>query len=334
MAPTGVRDDRQVDIDVIKCAVELAARAPSLHNTQPWQWVTDGTELRLYLARGRIVRSTDSTGREALISCGAMLDHVRVAMAAAGRHTTVERFPSPANPEHLATLTFSPLDYPADSVQLIADAIVLRRTDRLPFRAPADFGQVESILKRALASTKVRLDVLVDEERPDLVEASRVNEVARRFDPAYHADLDWWTAPFGLDSGIPHSALPSVPEADRGSNINRHFPAGPYGDRRAAITHDESTVLALSTPDDSPAAALECGEALSQVLLECTLAGLATCPVTHLTEEPSARRVLAELIGHAGVPQLLIRVGRVPALDQGAPVTPRRPLSDILLVRF
>jgi nitroreductase len=323
-----------VDTDLIKCAVELASRAPSLHNTQPWQWVTDGNELRLHLARGRIVRHTDSSGREALISCGAMLDHVRVALAAAGRRSTIERFPNPDHPEHLATLTLSALDYPADSLQLIADAIVLRRTDRLPFRAPTDFGRVESVLRQALAPTKVRLDVLVDEDRPDLVEASRVSEVARRFDTGYHADLDWWTAPFGLDSGIPRTALPSVPEADRGRDINRHFPVGPYRDRRTSITHDESTVLALSTPDDSRAAALECGEALSQVLLECTLAGLATCTVSHLTEIASARTVLAELIGHAGVPQLLIRVGKVPVFDQGAPLTPRRPITDILWVRF
>jgi hypothetical protein len=322
-----------VDIDLIKCAVELASRAPSLHNTQPWQWVTDGTELRLHLARGRIVRHTDSSGREALISCGAMLDHVRVAMSAAGRRSVVERFPTPGNPEHLATLTFSPLGYPADSLQLIADAILLRRTDRLPFRAPTDFGQVEAILRKTLAHTKVRLDVLVDEERPDLVEASRISEAARRFDTGYQADLDWWTAPFGLDSGIPRSALPSVPEADRARDINRHFPVGPYGDRRTAIGHDESAVLALSTPDDSRDAALECGEALSQVLLECTLAGLSTCTVSHLTEDASARAVLAGLIGHAGVPQLLIRVGLVPAFDQ-VPATPRRPLSDILWVRF
>ncbi len=322
-----------VDTDLIKCAVELASRAPSLHNTQPWQWVTDGHELRLYVARGRTVRHTDSSGREALISCGAMLDHVRVALAAAGRRTIIERFPSPDNAEHLATLTLSPLDYPADSAQLIADAIVVRRTDRLPFRAPVNFGPVESALRQALATTKVRLDVLVDEERPDLVEASRVNEAARRLDPGYHDDLDWWTAPFGLDSGIPRTSLPSVPEADR-VEINRHFPVGPAGDRRPAITHDESLVLALSTPDDSRAAALECGEALSQVLLECTLAGLATCTVTHLTEDPSARKVLATLIGHAGVPQLLIRVGRVPAFDHGTPTTPRRPISDILSIRF
>jgi hypothetical protein len=322
-----------VDTNLIQTAVELASRAPSLHNTQPWQWVTDGTELRLYLARGRIVRQTDRTGREALISCGAMLHHVRVAMAAAGRRCLVERFPTQDNPEHLATLTFQPLNYPADSVQLLADAIVLRRTDRLPFQASADFGPVESALRQALASTKVRLDVLTDDVRPELVEASRLTEATRRFDSGYHADLDWWTAPFGLDSGVPRSALPSVSEADR-VGVNRHFPVGNPGDRRSGLPQDQSTIVVLSTPDDTSADALESGEALSAVLLECTAAGLATCTVTHLTEEASARRVLTELIGQAGVPQVAVRVGRVPALDRGLPVTPRRPLSDILWIRF
>ena len=31
-----------VDADVIKDAVELACRAPSLHNSQPWRWVAEG----------------------------------------------------------------------------------------------------------------------------------------------------------------------------------------------------------------------------------------------------------------------------------------------------
>jgi hypothetical protein len=323
-----------VETDLIKRAVELASRAPSLHNTQPWQWVTDGIELRLHLARGRIVRQTDSSGREALISCGAMLDHVRVAMAAAGRRAVIERFPTPDNLDHLATLTLGPLDYPADSVQLMADAIVLRHTDRLPFRAPTDFGPVESALRHALSTTTVRLDVLTDESRPKLVEAARRTEATRRFDTGYHGDLDWWTAPFGLDSGIPRSALPSVPEADR-VDINRHFPVGSHGDRRASITRDEATVLVLSTPEDTSADALACGEALSAVLLECTAANLATCTVSHLTEVASARKVVAELIGGgAVVPQLVVRVGRVPTFEQVSARTPRRPLADVLWVRL
>ncbi|EUA73290.1 hypothetical protein I553_9446 [Mycobacterium xenopi 4042] len=61
----------------------LACRAPSLHNTQPWQWVLDGGQLQLFVDTHRVL-AYDRSRRQALISCGAALDHFRVAMAAAG----------------------------------------------------------------------------------------------------------------------------------------------------------------------------------------------------------------------------------------------------------
>ena len=57
-----------VDADVITGALELAVRAPSLHNSQPWRWVAGGGVLELFADPTRIGRSTDSTGREVLIT--------------------------------------------------------------------------------------------------------------------------------------------------------------------------------------------------------------------------------------------------------------------------
>ena len=59
-------------------------------------------------------------------------------------------------------------------------------------------------------------------------------------------------------------------------------------------------------------------------------AGLATCPVTHVTEIPSARAVVAELMSAPGVPQVLVRVGRAPGIGDIPPMTPRRDPHDIL----
>jgi hypothetical protein len=101
--------------DVIRNAVMLACRAPSLHNTQPWRWTFDGAGLHLFADRLRVVLSTDSTGREVLLSCGAVLDHLRVAMAAAGWDTTVERFPDPHHPDHVAALRFTPISIVTDA---------------------------------------------------------------------------------------------------------------------------------------------------------------------------------------------------------------------------
>jgi hypothetical protein len=49
---------------------------------------------------------------------------------------------------------------------------------------------------------------------------------------------------------------------------------------------------------------------MSAVLLECTMAGLATCTVTHVTEIGVARELVAALTGRAALPQLLIRRSR------------------------
>ena len=97
-----------VDTDVIRDAVRLACRAPSLHNSQPWRWLVEGDAVHLFLDAERAPRHTDTTGKEALIGCGAVLDHLRVAMAASGWRAHVERFPNPNNPDHLASVSFSP----------------------------------------------------------------------------------------------------------------------------------------------------------------------------------------------------------------------------------
>lgn len=321
-----------LDAEVIKQAVTVAARAPSLHNSQPWTWVADGPELQLFGDRSRILRSADSSGREALISCGAQLDHLRIAMAAAGWQSFVDRFPNPNNLGHLASVDFQRSEFVTDATRARANAILRRRTDRLPFEAPADWDILAPVLHELVDSDVVHLDVIDDALRPELAEASRLNEALRRHDPEYMSELDWWTAPFELDEGIPRSALNSVAEADR-VDINRAFPVDGHHERRVATGADQAKILVLTTPEDSRKDALLAGEALSTVLLECTAVGLATCTVTHLTETESGRAAIGSLLGKPRCPQALIRVGRAPALEHPPAPTPRRALSDILKFR-
>ena len=66
------------------------------------------------------------------------------------------------------------------------------------------------------------------------------------------------------------------------------------------------------------------------MLLECTVAGLATCTLTHLTEVPASRTVMAKIVGTAGQPQLLVRVGRSPSDGRRAERTERRPVTEVL----
>jgi Ca-activated chloride channel family protein len=125
--------------------------------------------------------------------------------------------------------------------------------------------------------------------------------------------------------------------------IGRVFPAGAQPDRRTksdhdatdhdAIDHDDSVIAVLSTDGDGRREALGCGEVLSDVLMEATIAGLATCTLSHMTELEASRAIIRGLTGGAGDPQLLIRIGQVPALEDPPPPTPRRPLADVLTFR-
>jgi hypothetical protein len=329
MSETVKAQETVADIDLIKKVVELAGRAPSLHNSQPWQWVIRGTELQLWLDRSRIVRNTDRGGREALISCGAALDHLRVAAAAAGWQTFVERFPNPNRPEHLATVEFRPAEFVSAVTRARAGAILHRRTERLPLRAPEGLSVLLPVLQHLIDAESVRLDELPLELVPELLEASALTEAARRHDASYQAELDWWTAPFELDQGIPPALLNGVADNDR-VPANRNFPAAGHPAGHGGVDRDQAAVLVLSTPGDTPADAVACGEALSMVLLECTAAGLATCTVSHVTEVAAARAVVAELVGRHGIPQALIRVGRASEIDAHSARTPRRELHDIL----
>ncbi|MGA7055273.1 MAG: NAD(P)H nitroreductase [Mycobacterium sp.] len=324
--------DTLVDTDILRTAVHLACRAPSLHNSQPWQWVAEGAGLHLYVDRSQILPSTDKSGRETHIGCGAVLDHLRVAMAAAGWLANVDRFPDPNNVEHLASLDFSPLTRVTDGHRRRANAILHRRTDRLPFGAPRNSESLKPMLRNAVGAGTVHLDVLADDLRPELAQASRLTESLRLHDSSYHAELNWWTGHFETCDGIPRSSLLSAAESDR-VDVGRSFPVSAHNERAAGTEQDRSTVLVLSTDQDTREDAFRCGEALSAVLLECTLAGMATCTLSHLTELQSSRHLIGTLTGRKAMPQLVIRVGEAQVLGEVPAMTPRRPLSDVLTFR-
>ena len=317
-------------VEIIKRAVSLACRAPSLHNSQPWQWVAGPGALQLFLNPTRVL-GCDQSQREALIGCGAALHHLRVAMTSAGWHSHINRFPEPDDPNHLASLEFTSMDRVTNDDRRRADAILMRRSDRLPFDGPTDWDAIEPALNTIVKGDAVRLDVFSDDLRTQLAEASQIATSLRLYDSAYHAEIGWWTGYFRISDGIPNTSLVSAAEGDR-VDVGRYFPVTNGGDRRIEIPEDHAKIVLLSSDTDSRADALASGEALSAVLLECTMAGLATCTLTHITEVRATRELVTALMGYDSQPQVLIRVGVAPAVEALPPVTPRRPLADVFHV--
>lgn len=316
--------------DTIEQAVRLAGRAPSLHNSQPWRWVFDGDALHLFSVPSRMLPATDHSGRQMLISCGLVLGHLRAALAAAGWQTQVAYFPNPNRHDQPATVTFEPSRIVTDADRDRAAAITVRYTDRLPFSAPVDWSDFEPVLPVIVDPSDAVITVLPPEARTELARASRLTAAIRRYDSGYQAELQWWTGHSLPAEGIPPTARVSAEERER-VDLSRVLPAVDEEPRRTEIEDDRSVVLVVSSGNTS-ADLLRCGEALSTILLECTVAGYATCPITHVTEVPQSRAVIRELTGRVEQPQVLVRVGTVPASDRQPTHTPRLPLEQILEV--
>ncbi|KLO29754.1 NAD(P)H nitroreductase [Mycolicibacter heraklionensis] len=319
--------------ETIRTALLLAARAPSVHNSQPWRWRVDpapsAPRLDLYVEPDLQLRSVDPDGRGMILSCGAALHHCVVAFAALGQQVKVHRLPDPTHPDHLASIELCPPGPEQDLSQVdvaLAAAIPRRRTDRRYFSgwpvAAADIALMGARAARAGVMLR-QVDAL---DRLNAVVARAVFE--HRTDYDYLAELTTWSGRYGSVAGVPAE---SVPAPDAGAAIPGRFFAGPALAQPpgAVPAEDRAVMLALGTETDDRLAQLRSGEATSVVLLTATALGLASCPVTEPLEIAETRAaVRRDVFGTSGYPQMLLRVGWAPINADPLPATPRRFLND------
>lgn len=115
------------DRRALEGVLEMAARAPSSGNLQPWRWRVDGAAVHLYADWRRQPAGSPSARRDVLLGCGAVLDHCVVALAAAGWSPKVRRLPD-GEDGHLAILEV--VEQPPQAGELeLAEAISRRRAD-------------------------------------------------------------------------------------------------------------------------------------------------------------------------------------------------------------
>lgn len=315
------------DTETLRSALSLATRAPSVHNSQPWQWRVGEETLHLYADPSLHLPHTDPDGRDLMLSCGAALNHCVVALAALGWQAKVTRFPNPADPDHLAALRLYP--YPAADLDVsLAAAIPRRRTDRRHYSSwPVPRGDVVLMGARAARAGIVLRRIIDYDGLADLAgEAAQFHES----DKEYLAELARWSGRYAAMSGVPARNIPGPDGVARVPA--RHFNVGVLTQPLHTDPADEhAMILALGTRDDDAMARLRAGEATSLVLLTATALGLASCPITEPLEVASTRKRLREdVFGADAHPQMLLRVGWAPINADPLPSTQRRDLSEVV----
>jgi nitroreductase len=319
---------------LLLAAVERALRAPSVHNTQPWRWRVTADTVELHADPSRHLVATDPDQRDLVLSCGAALHHLRVALADAGVATTVARLPDPEVSTHLATVRPVPGD-PNPRLVALAGSIEERHTDRRRFAAePVDADTVAALRAEATANG-VYLHVVTDPAALLRLEAAFAEAAGRqRYAPGYIAELTIWSRRYaGSRDGVPPEARTTTTSHSPGIGL-RAFPEGnlPPGTQSAIDAHDGSLLCVLTTIDDTVGDRLLAGEAASAVLLAATRLRLATTPLSQATEVGAVREYLSSEVLHTpDQPQLGLRVGRPGGGTRELTPTPRRPLHSVLM---
>lgn len=316
-----------------------AVRAPSMHNAQPWLFRYDRMQgvLTLLLDASRTMPRTDPTARGLHIGCGAALFNLRVAAARAGREARVSVRPAGFAPELLAAVTFAPAREDAGGqTAALADlhpAIARRHTSRAPFSDEPVPGELLDRLGEAARAEGGALDVADDWRGHTLTDLVWDAEQEEKLSPEARAEIAHWTSERARDApeGIP--AYARGPRRRGGRALVREFPGaeavtGTGGGAAPAVFEWSPCLAVLGTRRDEPADWVRAGQAMERVLLRATLDGLSTSLNSQALEHPDLRRLLRDPLTGAAYPQMLVRLGYGPE----APATPRRPVSEVLVV--
>ncbi|TDP31846.1 Acg family FMN-binding oxidoreductase [Nocardia ignorata] len=313
------------DDNTVKAALALAGRAPSVHNVQPWRWRIADHSIHLYLDRERALPATDPDARDLVLSCGAALHHLSVALTAMGWAPVIHRIPDPANPDHLAALTLvrhRPTTLDVD----LSKAITVRRTDRRHYTSwPVPPGFLGLFTERAAALGAIVHRI---EDRQRVIAAAQQASELHAADESYRFELALWSGRHSSADGVPARNAPPIDPDD--DFPPRAFAAAGFLD--PATEPDHAELLVVGTGADDLGSRLRAGEALSALLLTATGIGLATCLLTEPLEVGSQRaRLRDELLSGTAYPQAFVRVGWAPTSAGLPPETPRRPVEELLL---
>ncbi|MFL6240263.1 MAG: Acg family FMN-binding oxidoreductase [Actinomycetes bacterium] len=316
--------------DVVDYMIATACRAPSVHNTQPWRFRFHDGAIELRADPSRALRIADPQARELVISCGAALCNLELAVRRLGLEPRTRLLPDDGDPELLATVRGLPGGRPTRAEQRLLGAISNRHTHRAAF---ADRRPSTALLDELRVAARVDGAFLT--VVPDGAGAERVLDLAwaadrtQRQDIAWRAEMVKWANKPDQHSrdGVPPDAYPTDPAAYGGGRLpTRDFSLRRGWGRGNKPGAGGAVLTVLTTEADGPRAWLRAGKALQHVLLlaagKSVFANYATQPL----ELPDVRDALRAAIHTPGYPQMLFQLGHAGP----SALTSRRPVSEVL----
>jgi nitroreductase len=322
--------------------IEVAARAPSLHNTQPWRFKVGGCTVELYADAHRQLRE-DPAGREMLISCGAALYGLRLGVRSLGYQTEMDTLgyrlevgssPPRARQRPLARVRLGRAAPMTSEERKLLHAVPHRHTHRGPFEPGTLPVGLLTRLQDDVTAEGATL-VVIDTEAAYARLAAILATWSRQQDlyptsPAgiqSRAETTQWTrdARSVARDGVPAHAFPAAPGRETGRLPQRDFDMGrgwgqlPSGGAPAPVT------AILLTSGDHEEDWLRAGQALQRLLLRAASRWVFADLQTEPLQAPATRSLIQHSLALPGWPQMLLQLGVARATHP----TSRRPATDL-----
>ena len=322
--------------------IGVAARAPSVHNTQPWRFQVGERAIELY-ADPRRQLGEDPAGREMLISCGGALYGLRLGIRSLGYQPETDTLgyrpdagssPRRARPRPLARVRLGRAAPMTSDERKLFQAVPHRHTHRGPFEpGPLAAGLITRlheevtaegatlvVIDTGAASQKLAAILATWSRRRDLYPASQAEIQSR-------AETAQWTrdSRSGARDGVPAHAFPGTAGREPGRLPQRDFDLGrgwgllPSGGPPAPVT------AILVTSGDHEEDWLRAGQALHRLLLRAASQWVFASLQTEPLQEPATRSLIQYSLALAGWPQMLLQLG----VARTTHPTGRRPAPEV-----
>jgi hypothetical protein len=284
----------------------------------------------LYADRTRRLPVVDPEDRALVISCGAALFYLRVAIGHFGYAGEVQTFPDPDYQDLLARVRLGLEREATEEEESLFRVLKERRSNRGPFEDRQVPGRLLSALKAA-AWEEAWLHLVQDEAvKHALAELIAEGDRIQLADKRFRRELASWVHPNRTKSrdGIPGYAFGFGDVMSlAGPFVIRTFDTGKGQAAKDRQLAEGSPVLAvLGTEKDTPADWLAAGQALARILLLARAEGVWGSFLNQPLEVSELRPRVRETVGEAGFPQLLLRMG----YGQEVRPTPRRAIEEVL----
>lgn len=319
----------------LRFLLNYAVLAPSSHNTQPWLWKIGGNEIELWADTSRAMTALDASGRELIMSCGAALHHLRLAIRAFGYADLISLLPEASQPHLMARVRLAKKVQASADDKLLFRSVAERHTNRQQFEDTELSHELMQVLQQEAAQEGAHLRfVQSPAERDQVIKLIEFGTLVQSHDADVRRDQADWIAPAHSRrrDGIPSRALGIsdwlsfiAPFALRVLDVGET-----QADNEVRIASNAPLLVVLCTDEEGPKAWLAAGQALSRVLLRARAAEVSASFFSQPIAVDKAWVQLRHALNLRSFPQLIFRLGLAKNSDQIS-ATPRRAIDEMML---